>query len=257
MSDTLPVQHASADHVKIFAPIRDSRKVSPARGNAPGALSSSPRVTSSPSTRVSELRSGSSIHRERQRLDALDRTPQTAPRDTLVRLLGTSVPLRAFSRNTSIMSGGPTRVASRALARALSRPLHTSGTKDKAAHALNLASAAAHPPPAASSASALPWFARFIGAMLDVALTPAQRAAMLDRNANDDGRGFAAVRRRRRLRRARRRRRRPPRARRRARSSRGPRIHHRVAPRVRHEARGQDVERLRPDESSARAAVAG
>lgn len=90
------------------------------------------------------------------------------------------------------MSGGPTRVASRALARALSRPLHTSGTKDKAAHALNLASAAAHPPPAASSASALPFFARFIGAILDVALTPAQRAAMLDRTTNDDGRGFAA-----------------------------------------------------------------
>ena len=87
-------------------------------------------------------------------------------------------------------SGGPTRVASRALARALSRPLHTSGANDKAAHALNLAPAAALPP-AASSASALPWFARFIGAMLDVALTPAQRAAMLDRNAND-GRGFAA-----------------------------------------------------------------
>ena len=90
------------------------------------------------------------------------------------------------------MSGGPTRVASRALARALSRPLHTSGTKDKAAHALNLAPAAALPP-AASSASALPFFARFIGAILDVALTPAQRAAMLDRNANDDGRGFAAA----------------------------------------------------------------
>ena len=88
------------------------------------------------------------------------------------------------------MSSGPTRVASRALARALSRPLHTSGANDKAAHALNLAPAAALPP-AASSASALPWFARFIGAMLDVALTPAQRAAMLDRNAND-GRGFAA-----------------------------------------------------------------
>lgn len=88
------------------------------------------------------------------------------------------------------MSGGPTRVASRALARALSRPLHTSGANDKAAHALNLAPAAALPP-AAPSASALPWFARFIGAMLDVALTPAQRAAMLDRNAND-GRGFAA-----------------------------------------------------------------
>ena len=37
------------------------------------------------------------------------------------------------------MSSGPTRVASRALARALSRPLHTSGANDKAAHALNLA----------------------------------------------------------------------------------------------------------------------
>ena len=52
------------------------------------------------------------------------------------------------------MSSGPTRVASRALARALSRPLHTSGANDKAAHALNLAPAAALPP-AASSASAV------------------------------------------------------------------------------------------------------
>ena len=54
------------------------------------------------------------------------------------------------------MSSGPTRVASRALARALSRPLHTSGANDKAAHALNalnLAPAAALPPAASSASS--------------------------------------------------------------------------------------------------------
>ena len=79
----------------------------------------------------------------------------------------------------------------RALARALtSRPLHTSGTKDKAAQALNLGLPSTNVPQSSTSSAELPFFARFVGAILDVALTPAQRAALLTHQGQIQG--FAA-----------------------------------------------------------------
>ena len=89
------------------------------------------------------------------------------------------------------MSGGGPMRTTRALARALtSRPLHTSGTKDKAAQALNLGLPSTHVSPASTSSAELPFFARFVGAILDVALTPAQRAALLTHQGQIQG--FAA-----------------------------------------------------------------
>jgi len=133
-----------------------------------------------------ELSVGVSVHRECQRIAVVDVSALT-PRD-----LAFSEEGKESKRNKThgtMSGGGPMRT--RALARALtSRPLHTSGTKDKAAQALNLGLPSTNVPQSSTSSAELPFFARFVGAILDVALTPAQARGSLDASGTDPG--FAA-----------------------------------------------------------------